>query len=170
MQTHDMALPLAPMRTFPPMHLYVPLSVAQQDIETYKQHTAQAFHNYTQAMAQSVNNYKYDMEHTVALHIQETSILLSLALDVNANLQTCITKLQAEHAKKIAQLEAQIAVEEMNAFRRYMSSSCKTAADGAGGTNLDVWDETHGGACSVQSINDFMQLPMFDEALWHKNT
>lgn len=169
-RTQDMALMVAPTRTFPPMHLYVPLNNAQQEIEAHKQHTTQAFRNYTEAMAQSVNKYKYDMEHLLTLHIQETSALLTTALEVNASLQACITQQQAQHAQKIAQLEAQIAVEEMNAFRRYMSSSHKSTADGADRANLDLWDETHGGACSVQSINDFMQLPMFDEALWHKNT
>jgi tripartite-type tricarboxylate transporter receptor subunit TctC len=161
------------------MHLHVPLSIAQQDIEAHKQYTdrltAEALRNYTEAMTQSVAKYKYDTEHMVALHVQETSALLAMALEINASLQTYIAQLQAENAKQIAQLEAQIAADQMRYFRCYMTDGLKTAsipAETADAATVDLWDETdtsHCNVCSAQSINEFMQLPVFDPVLFNTN-
>ena len=164
------------MRTFPPMHLHVPLSIAQQEIEAYKQYSNHVVCKYTEAMARSVDAYKYEMEHVVELHVQETSALLAMALEVNTNLQAIIAQqqkdnahLQTENAKKITQLEDQLAAEQMHSFRRYMSDNHNNKAETA---TLDLWDEndaSNANTCSLQSIYDFMHLTTFEEAPYHTN-
>lgn len=151
------------------MHMQVPLSIAQQEIEDHKQQTirltTQAFSKYTEAMAESVVKYKDETEHMVSLHVQETSTLLAIALETNARQHKYIAQQHTENAKKIAQLEAQLASERMNSSRCYMTDSQKTTGNTTDPANLDLWqekDDPHDIAWSVEEIHDFMQLPMFD--------
>lgn len=162
------ALPL--MRTFPSMNLHVQSTFSHQEIEEHRQFSAQVFRYHTEAMTRSIDAYIYEMEQIVAIHVQETSALLTMALEVNTSLQAIIAQQQihyaqqqAEDAKKITQLEDQLAAEQMLSFRRYMSDNHNIPADTA---SLDLWDETdvsHTNTCSVQSIHDFVHLPMSDE-------
>ena len=164
-------------RTFPPMHMYVPLSIAQQDIEDHKKHnlrlTADAIDKYTEDMSQSVAKYKYETDTMVQLHFKETSTLLSIALDINASQQKYIAQQHADNAKKIAELEAQLASEQMNSCRCYMKDNHKTATNTVDTSDIDIWEETdgtHANACSVENIHAFMQLPVFDPVQWNTNT
>jgi len=162
---HDLPL----MRTFPPMHGHVPLSTARREIEAHKQHVDQALQQYNTDMQSSLDKYKRGMEHLFQLHVQEASALLDMAIEVNADLQRIIAQQQADNTKRIAQLEAQLEAEKMNAFRCYMSGSHKTAAETS---SLDLWDEAealhanaNANACSAQSIHDFLHIPTFDQSL-----
>jgi len=103
------------------------------------------------------------MEHLYALHTQEASALIAMALEVNANLQKIIAQQQADNAIKIVQLESQLEAEQMNAFRCYMSGSNKAAV---ASSSLNLWDEEYAlhsnadaNTCSAQSIHDFVNLP-----------
>ncbi len=157
-----------PIRTFPPMHQRAPLSIAQQDIEALKQHYMQAVLNHTEATTHSFQMYKHKMDDIIALHDNETRTLLAKALEININLQNSIAELKEQNtnnANKIAQLEAELATEQMANFRRYMEDIQKTTIETS---NLSLWDEVDAqgnNALSAESINAFMQLPMFDEAL-----
>jgi hypothetical protein len=174
-----------PIRTFPPMHQRAPLSIAQQDIEALKQHYMQAVLNHTEATTHSFQMYKHKMDDIIALHDNETRTLLAKALEININLQNSIAELKEQNTNnankiaqleaelatvqnntnKIAQLEAELATEQMANFRRYMADIQKTTIETS---NLSLWDEVdaqQNNALSAESINAFMQLPMFDEAL-----
>ena len=152
-------------RTFPPMHMYLPLSIARQDIELHKQNTNDAIRNYTEAMTQSVATYKFETEQIVALHVQETSALVAMTLDINVNLKKIIDQLHRENEenlKKIAQLETELAHEQMRGFRSYMTQGQKNTFNE---DNLDIWNEEtspQANTLSLESINDFMQFSMFD--------
>jgi hypothetical protein len=120
------------------------------------EHLLQAIEAYTSAMTASVDAYKRDMQALFAEHSAHTSALIAMQQqyisDKNTLHEQQMQDLINSFQLRYEHLESQLTAEQMHNFRRHMKEAY---------CGLDLWDDANdasgSGACSMQSIHDFMQ-------------
>lgn len=140
----------------------------------------QAMHAYAASTEESTATYKLAMDTLFADQARQASEMLTAAAITNDNQHNYIAQREAEHKQEIAQhvqryasLEAELAAEKFDSFKRCAGRSTPAHSATAVAPDIDIFEGDDTDALPLHSIQAFMQedhldatspLPLFPDA------